>query len=584
MCAINFIHSRDSDVHRIETTIRAMNKASQHRGPDETTYQIKEHLGIGFNRLSIVGGIEGNQPISNHDETITLICNGEIFNHKSLQKEFFPNLEFKTTSDVEIILHLYSTFGTDCLSYLEGQFAFIIVDSVKNVVFFGRDRMGINPLFFYKDDHTLLISSEMKSLIFSAREVPVKLNATSIAETLCFYGPVGTNTSFENIQQIPAGAYGLFDMATRSISIHTYWQFGQETKVKQQNDIKTIMRKSIKKRMQGNSKIGVYLSGGLDSSIVAMELRKLSALTLFSITFENQTYDERYYQEIVAKSISSPLITVNISTEDIIANMQHALYHCESVLTRTAPVPLFLLSERVRKEGVKFVLCGEGADELFYGYPVFENDISSFESKYSEHVALLHYFKDPTRKKHIQAIYDKKTKQPFTKDVLIRKNEIETKLSNYLLSNQGDRLSMAHGVEQRFPFLDTDVVNYAQTLKKNDSIKNNTTKYILREAFEDGVPQVILARKKQGYVSPDKDVVLSLVRNRKYMNLFTKSELQKTDIYKVTEVTKLIERLAAQENNVITEVDTKIFLLILTTQLLQKMFIEQHAHYVQKMI
>ncbi len=582
MCALNFIHSTNNDYHQIETDIRAMNKATRYRGPDETTYEIKDNIGLGFNRLSIVGGTAGNQPISNHDETITLICNGEIFNHQSLQREFFTNQKFKTTSDVEIILHLYSTFGTDCLSYLEGQFAFIIVDSVKNVVFFGRDRMGINPLFYYMDDHTFMISSEMKSLIFSAREVPVKLNATSIAETLCFYGSVGTNTSFESLQQIPAGAYGLFDTLKRSISIHTYWQFGQKNTVKKQDDIKTIMRESIKKRMQGNSKIGVYLSGGLDSSIVAMELSKLSTLTLFSITFENQTYDEKYYQEIVASTIAASLITVNISAEDIIANMLHALYHCESVLTRTAPVPLFLLSERVQKEGVKFVLCGEGADELFYGYPVFANDISSFESKYFEHVSLLHYFKDPTIKKHIQAIYDKKTKQPFTKDVLIRKNEIETKLSSYLLSNQGDRLSMAHGVEQRFPFLDTEVVNYAQNLRKNDSIKNNTTKYILRDAYEDVVPQDILARKKQGYVSPDKDVILRLLHNSKYMSLFAESELQKTDIYKVTEVKKLIERIVTQENDIITEVDTRIFLLILTTQLLHKMFIEQDVRYVHK--
>lgn len=582
MCGINFIYNPSLSSTKLTAQICLMNSLVKHRGPDDSQYLVNKPYALGFNRLTIVGGLEGQQPIYNIDNTCILICNGEIFNYLELKNKFFPTEKFNTTSDVEIILHLYNKFGTDLVNYLEGQFAFVLVDNVREVVFFARDKYGINPIFFYSDKETFAISSEIKALTFSNICKSTKLDTEAIADTLFFYGTRKFSTCFKNIKQIPAGHYGVYDLGSKTINTKRYWKFSKKNNHKTQlSNIKKILKESIEKRLQGDSPVGVYLSGGLDSSIVSAVCNKIQKPVAFSISFKNKKYDEAPFQRRVSKYLSLENVTVHIENKDILNNLVKTIYHCETPLTRTAPIPLYLLSQAVKKRNIKFVLCGEGADELFMGYPVFRKSLSSIEDKYQANNKLSPFFKDKRIRNKIKKTFLSLIGQKGRKDINLRQIEIETKLSNYLLSNQGDRMSMSHGVEQRFPFLDSHVTNFAEALTEKDLIENGQGKILLRNEFKDILPSAILSREKQGYLSPDLDVVKEIIKERQFDDLLSKNVIEGANIFYSSKVEKLIKKIEEGDSE-LTENHAKVFLLILSTQILYKLFIEKDKDFLQK--
>ncbi|MBI3093018.1 MAG: asparagine synthase (glutamine-hydrolyzing), partial [Candidatus Levybacteria bacterium] len=444
-----------------------------HRGPDTTVSIINKKYGIGFNRLKIVGGNKGQQPIYDKGNKIYLICNGEIFNHIELRKRYCRKEEFLTESDVEIILHLYKKFDKRCIEYLEGQFAFLLYDTLKNVILIGRDRFGINPLFYSFCQESFIVASEIKAILSTKLINNVFLDTQGIAESMFFYGAIPPRTCFTNIFQLPPGYFGVYDIKNKNFFTKSYFNLKEN-----KNKIKTIrvgreklqelLIKSVQKRLQGKYTPGVYLSGGLDSSVIGYLVNKLTSgnTKFFSISFKNHIYDESLYQKKLAGVLKITLRQIRIDFDDIVSNFEECIFHVETPLIRTAPVPMLLLSKMVRKENIKFVFCGEGADEMFAGYPVFMKGKSSFEDKWIILKNFLPLFKGKEIRNSIERTY-KKLSQINKKESLLtqcRKKEIETKLSQYLLVNQGDRMSMANGVEQRFPFLDSEVVKYAFSL------------------------------------------------------------------------------------------------------------------------
>ena len=573
MCSVNAAFSLKESSSKLKKSVLRMTNSTQHRGPDSTQLISGKGFTLGFNRLGIVGGSLGSQPISNETNKIHLICNGEIFNYKELMKKHKQKHIYKTTSDAEVLLHLYEELGPEFIKLLEGQFALAIVDENKGQVIIGRDRFGIDPLFYHTKGDLLIIASEIKAILNSGFIKNISLDSEGIAECWFFYGAIPPRTSFIDIFQLPPACLGIYKISTSVLVVKPYWSLKKQEKgIYPNQKLDKILSNSVKRRVQGNYKPGVYTSGGLDSSIIAFLVKKFSKNKpeLFSIAFKDKKFDESEFQDKLAKFLNCRLHKVCIDTQTIVKNIEQGLIHTETPLIRSAPIPMMLLSKEARRRKIKFVLCGEGADELFLGYPVFLKGKSSIQDKWVENKKYIRFFVDPEIGITISNKYKKFTDIKKDSNCLsIRRVEIQTKLSQYLLTNQGDRMSMANSVEQRFPFLDLDVVNYALNVDRDSLIRNHMGKKVLRKAFQSVLPQELIMRKKQGYLAPDINVARELLKTQKYRKNFSERNIKKLKIFNYREVNNLVKKVSSSE---IKESDARFFIFIYTTQLLADIF------------
>lgn len=569
MCSINLILDPSRQEETLKSSIRAMNKVSSHRGPDSSTDLVLDSIALGFNRLEIVGGKRGRQPISNEDHTLFLVCNGEIFNYKNLRNRYLKKHRFVTTSDTEVILHLYEEFGVNFLSKLEGQFAFILVDKKNNKIIMARDPFGILPLYYFQGESKLIVSSTIKSIFASMLVIP-KINVKGLAETWFFYGPRSPNTCFDKVLQLSPGSVGVYDVHTKKNKITKYWNFPTiVNNSRNKKKLKVLLEESIKRRVQGSYRPGVYISGGLDSAIIAYLVKRISRLRpiFFGIKFENESLDESFYQKLLSEYLNCKLVLITAKNQIIVKNIKDCVMQAETSLIRTAPIPMMLLSKIVRKRKLKFILCGEGADELFMGYPVFLKNRSSFEDKWLENLKYLKVFKNS----HIKA-YIKGQFLTLVKTKSLRKKEIDTKLSNYLLSTQGDRVSMANGIEQRFPYLDLNVVNFALNIPEKFLLKDVRTKEILRKEFRNSLPEIIVNRVKQGYLAPDVEVVSLILKSTGLKRFISLETTKSAGIFSYKEILDLVKRIDGGE---VSESLSRFLLFVLTSHMLKYYFVDQ---------
>lgn len=563
MCSINFIATRTGQ--NLEKAIKKMSQTSLSRGPDEQTIICNKNWALAFNRLSIVGGKNGSQPIYNEDKSLILVCNGEIFNYKEIKKKFLSDHIFRTTSDTEVILHLYEKYKEKCLGFLEGQFAFIIYDLKRETVFVARDKFGILPLFIYIGSGELVISSSIFSILSSGKVKNKKINESAIADILFFYGPRGTKTILEEVSQLPPSTYSYISINS-GFKPTKYWNFqGKKEKI----TLKHAIFSSVKKRIDKKG-FGVYVSGGIDSAIIALAACNVSKSKpiLFSISFSDKSFDESMYQRILADKLGCVLRQVVIDNNKIIKNFKKSIICLECPISRLAPIPLTLLSQAVRKEGIKVVLCGEGADELFLGYPVFETNQASYEAKWDENMKYVAIFKNPSIRKFVQNEKKIIHKQFGSMNLYssLRNKEIITKLSSYLLASQGDRVSMANSVEQRFPYLDEQIWNLAITLGNKDLFDNEGGKAILRREFIDDLPSKIIQRKKQGYLAPDISVLTTILKKKSFTKFLSKEAIKSTNIFDYISVKEIIENVNKKHDK---QAATAL-ILILTTQMISE--------------
>lgn len=542
-----------------------MVKRAAHRGPDETSIYEDQEVVIGFNRLEIVGGSHGTQPITNADDSIVIAGNGEIFNYKELDN----NYKYKTTSDLEIALHLYEEYGTSFIDKLEGQFSFVIFDKSKRKLLFARDRWGITPLYYTQIGKTFLLSSSIRALIKSGIIGDLSLDSTGIAEHWYLYGPTPPRTAFKNIYQIPPGSFSEYDLDSHTIVTQDYLDnvlpqsaASSYKEIDAAAMLQATLVESVRTRLQSDKQPGIYVSGGVDSSIIAAIVNQTSPIKpkLFGIGFTDRSFDESAYQRQLAAHLECELENVFISTMDIIANIEKCIEFTESPLIRTAPVPMMLLSQKVRESGIKYVLCGEGADELFAGYPVFQKGISSVQDKWHELSMFTPIFIDQPA---IQKIRSSSNEVGNSLHIL-RRHEISTKLSRYLLVNQGDRVAMANSVEQRFPFLDSSVASLAGNLADDLLINDeHQGKYILRKAFSDSLPQNLIDRKKQGYLTPDLQVVKELHEKGQLDEILSESTCNEVGIFDHSQLHNLL-------TNIDTETKARFLLFAYSTHILVK--------------
>jgi len=392
MCGIAGMFNRSGREQVQEDSLRQMLAMLRHRGPDEFGILLDNETGLGNARLSIIDLGGGSQPIANEDESLWIVFNGEIFNYLELRAQLEPRgHRFRTSTDTEVILHMFEEYGPDCLQHFNGQFAIAIWDTKRRRLFLARDRLGVRPLFYTHAGDTLLFASEIKAIL-SDRRVRAEISPGIVEQIFTFWAPLGPETVFRDILELPAGHYLFADR--HSVQVQRYWQnrFPDQGAVARNGspapaieqtieEFRSLLIDACKIRLRADVPVGAYLSGGLDSSTIASIVRHHTSnrLVTFSIAFHDERFDESEFQQQMAAHLGTDHHVVRASYEDIAEAFPEVIWHTEVPIMRTAPVPMFLLSRLVRQTGFKVVLTGEGADEFLAGYDIFkENKVRRF--------------------------------------------------------------------------------------------------------------------------------------------------------------------------------------------------------------
>jgi asparagine synthase (glutamine-hydrolysing) len=546
--------------------------ALRHRGPDEFGLYRDRRAALGHARLSIIDLATGQQPLCNEDGSLWVVFNGEIFNYVELRAELIAlGHRFRTRSDTEVIVHAHEAWGDGAFARFNGQFAIALWDAKRETLVLARDRLGVRPLYLCEHGGRLWFASEVKAIFAADLEIPRALDPVGLAETFTFWTVVPPQSVFRGVTELEPGH--LRKVSRRGSEDRAFWtpRYPEErgaTPAGSLEDaaerVRAALEEAVRLRvLRADVPVGSYLSGGLDSSLVAALGRRAKGdkLCTFSVRFEDAEYDETPYQRVMAARLESDHREVVVSREDIAAVFPEVVAHAERPLLRTAAAPLFLLSRLVREAGIKVVLTGEGADEIFAGYDLFrEGKIRRFwgrqpasamrprllerlypylarspvsqrstareffgrdrerwaapgfahEPRWRSAAALQRLFSSGLREeaRGVDVVGRLLASVPtgfhrwshLAQDQYL---EARTLLSGYLLSSQGDRMLMAHSVEGRFPFLDAEVVELANALPASFKLRGLDEKHVLKRAARGLVPDEIVRRPKQPYRAPD---------------------------------------------------------------------------------
>jgi len=354
----------------------------RHRGPDEAGVYVDACAGLGNVRLSVIDLSTGQQPITNEDGTLWIVCNGEVYNYPELRAELETRgHRFTTQSDTEVVLHLYEELGPACLERLNGQFALAIWNVLRRTLFLARDRVGICPLYYVEFPQGLVFGSEMKALFVGPRIQP-HLDPYALAQVFSLWAPLAPRSTFAGVRELSPGCYAIADETGCRVS--RYWRLpfpeaGEElriSKAEAAERLHELLSDAVRLCLRADVPVGSYLSGGLDSTFIAALIREHSPdmLSTFSVAFEDPSFDERVYQELAVAALGTTHHRAECRTDDIGVIFPEIVWHAEVPLIRTAPAPMAMLSRLVHNLGIKVVMTGEGADEFIGGYNIYKED------------------------------------------------------------------------------------------------------------------------------------------------------------------------------------------------------------------
>lgn len=548
MCGIvGFISKRISQDDLINMT-----NAISHRGPDAKGlyFNAEKGIGLGHRRLSVIDLSESaNQPMTSHCDRYIIIYNGEVYNFKKIASKL-GSINWKTSSDTEVILEAFVHWGVNFVDELNGMFSIVIYDKLEEKIFLFRDRMGIKPLYYYYDDNHFIFASELKAMIL------LKINKSINYDAVYAYLHLGyipsDKTIYKKINKVNPGSFLTFHK--NKISKKYYWKPENKIITKPYKDfdsnkkkLQSLLQESIKKRLISDVPIGVFLSGGTDSSIVTAIAQEVNQtpINTFSIGFKEDKYNESEHAEKVAKHIGTNHYEFILKEDDALNELENIMIHFDEPFADSSALPTLLVSKMARKH-VTVCLSGDGGDELFMGYgayqwanrinhPIFGalrypiSKLLSLSSNNRKKRAGL-VFKSPSNnwKSHIfsqeQYLFseleiNKLLINPHENLCINKLNsdfELSRKLSycekqaffdlnNYLIDDllvKVDRSSMYSSLEARVPLLDHQVVEFALNLESELKINNGIQKYILKELLYDYVPKEIMDRPKWGFTIP----------------------------------------------------------------------------------
>jgi len=557
-----------------EDLLRVMARQQIHRGPDSEGFYIDGSFGFGIRRLSVIDLVTGNQPISNEDKSIWVVCNGEIYNYRELVRDLKEKgHKFYTESDVECIVHLYEEYGIECLEYLNGMFGLTLYDKKKKCLFIARDRLGIKPLYYSSTSEGFLFSSELKSLL-ATNLIRQNLDWNYLS---CFldlnYIPT-PGTPFQEVAKLTPGHF--LQVSGEGHPVETpYWNLSEVRHLPPSSETEAIekltylLRDSSRLQLRADVPICAFLSGGIDSSaVVAFAAMESSyPLRTYHVYFTNATekMDERRFARLVAERYGTVHTEVEIDRVDFDRLIPQLIWHLEEPFGDLASVPTYIISQMARKE-VTVCLNGSGGDELFAGY-YYHSHISLLKHQLLSGLnkigvgdflrTILGKSNNPTIWGKLFPNYQKESLRVSPQDPTSnfpgdRLNRLLAKdINGYLQSNilfLLDKITMAVSLEGRVPLLDHRLVEFGAYLPSKWKLKKGERKYIFKKMLEPYLPREVLHREKEGFGGPlndwlddkTKGILLRIVEGgllRKYglikIDNIRLSDLKAWDLWKV---------------------------------------------------
>jgi asparagine synthase (glutamine-hydrolysing) len=550
MCGfIGCVHDKEQNYRDEQKQLfKNMNDIITHRGPDDDGFFYDDHIQFGFRRLSIIDIECGHQPLTYENERYWIIFNGEVYNYVELREELLKEgLQFATNSDTEVIIALYSHLKEKAVEKLRGMFAFTIWDKQEQTLFGARDPFGIKPYFYFVDGERTFFASEKKSILL-ALENDV-LDYDSLQYYLTYQFVPEPNTMSKGIHKLEPGHYFTKKIGS-PMEIKRYWKAHFNPIQKPESDfikeIQDVLIDSVKMHMRSDVPVGSFLSGGIDSSIIASIAKQFHpAIKTFSVGFEHQGFSEIDVAKETAEKLGVENISYVITPQEYMNELPKIMWHMDDPLADPACIPLYFVAREARKH-VTVVLSGEGADELFGGYNIYrepqdlemfnkipragkillkgianimpegmkgksfiERGVTPMEERYIGNAKMF----TEEEKRELLSVYREGlhftdiTKPLYTEsknyDPVDRMQyiDIHTWMRGDILL-KADKMTMAHSLELRVPFLDKEVFEAASKIPTSLKTANGTTKYILRKAAEGIVPEHVLNRKKLGFPVP----------------------------------------------------------------------------------
>ncbi len=556
MCGITGWVENDLRKPIDRAVLERMTDLISHRGPDAGGYFVAPGVGLGHRRLSIIDRAGGHQPMTNEDGTIQVVFNGEIYNFQSIRAELISRGHtFVTNSDTEVIVHGYEEFGPGCLQYFQGMFAFALWDSRKRQLFLARDRMGKKPLYYTQTRNAFIFGSEVKSLL----EVPGverSVNWGGLDPYLSLRYVPGPETLFKNIFKLMPGHFLL--LKDGEVKTQSYWDIEfREEKAWEEDPLEkfeSLLKDSTQMRLMSEVPLGVFLSGGLDSSAIVAMMREMNPegarnIQTFSIGYEGDDAEsnELAYARSVAKHLGTDHHEFRLEAAAFQNFIPKMVWHLDEPMADPSSIPLFFISKYAKKD-VTVVLSGEGADEILAGYGLYQKMamIDSIQKrvpmpllsalstvlsasrsarwkKYGEWIGrpleerywgVSRVFTESAKRdllserargagSSVAALFKEYYRKTAGLDPINRMLYIDTKvwLPDQILL-KADKMTMANSQELRVPFLDHKLVEFAATLPVRLKLSKGIGKVLLRKAMENRLPPTILKRPKKGFPIP----------------------------------------------------------------------------------
>jgi asparagine synthase (glutamine-hydrolysing) len=641
MCGIAGCLNFRNGIHPDETVLRQMLGMIRHRGPDQFGIFLDDIAGLGNARLSIVDLAAGQQPFATEDGRYWIVYNGEIFNHADLRAELVAaGHKLATHCDTEVFLHLFEQEGPSCLTRLNGQFAVAIWDTLTQTLFLARDRLGVRPLFYWRDDNNLVFGSEIKAVAaHPAVKLELELDPLALDQVFTGWSCQPPRTPFIGISQLPPGHFAI--VSRDGIKTERYWQASfaatdpaesARSEAAWLDELSALLTDATRLRLMADVPVGAYLSGGLDSSLIAALMRRHAAgkIDTFSIAFTDSAFDESEHQRRMAHYLGTEHQVVQASHADIGAIFPDVVWHCETPLLRTAPAPMYLLARLVHRSKYKVVLTGEGADEFFAGYDIFKEarirafwarepgstrrpqlfqriypDLQSLNKVGAHYLAAFfgEGLADTDAPGYSHAIRWRNTRRtqrffsqeltrriqdaakPFIESIPRPQNfprwnlleraqylEIAAFMSTYLLSSQGDRVAMAHSVEGRFPFLDYRVAEFAGRLPARLRLRGLRDKYLLRKLGASLLPAEIWNRPKKPYRAPIHRSFFNDQEAPYVRELLSAAALRESGLFNPQAIEKLVAKI--DQGQPLGETDDMAVAGVISTQLVHQRFVK----------
>jgi asparagine synthase (glutamine-hydrolysing) len=566
MCGINGIAFSDSSGRRVDAGVLArMRDVISHRGPDDEGLFIDGAVGLGHRRLSIVDVSSGHQPMTNEDGSLHITYNGEIYNHADYRAELEARGHvYRTHCDTETILHLYEDYGRDCIHHLRGMFAFAIWDQRRRELFMARDRLGVKPLYyFHHEDGSLYFGSEIKTLIAAGALKP-EINFAALPDYLANHATSGEETLFRGVKRLLPGH--TLRWHDGRIEINRYWDVsfvkGDDSSRSDSDYIEEwteLFRTSVRLRLMADVPLGMFLSGGIDSSAIAAVMSGMVSepIKTFSVAFKEREANELEYARLIAEAFKTSHHEVIVSPDEFFAALPKLVWHEDEPLAHPSSVALYFVS-RLASKHVKVVLTGEGSDELLAGYERYRKTIYNLAFGTRYHGLMPSGIRNVIRNgidglpKHskvrqklvrtflslqpdIESIYfdnfsvfsRSMQHDLLTPDTraragaldpyagvrhLLAKTDAQSPLDRLLYADiktylhellmKQDQMSMAASIESRVPFLDHKLVEFTSSLPERLKLRGWTTKYVLRQSMKGVLPEAILSRPKMGFPVP----------------------------------------------------------------------------------